>query len=218
MEELLDAMSRHREDRDFREKYTTQARIEMPDILDWCQEDSQKNIMAYLERLCHFRYLDLCKSKKNDDLYAQQFFMRSQEHRRLGLILLMQFFRAGLSRNDVVGVPLEDVIKGMLCTHATARRIIKDAIEGEFIGKTENHKKRNVKILYIKEVGVHTFLNKGISLFYNPLLEELNELDGRIREDLDKTGRRESYEKRKKIERDWLENRGKKYKNGRRPS
>jgi hypothetical protein len=188
----------------------------MPKLLNWCQDDEQKDIMSYMEQLCLFRYTDLDGIGK-PNLYVERFFMQSHEHRRLGLILMMQFFRSCLGKNDVLGVPLSVVQRGMKCGERTARRIIKDGVDIGYVGETENVKNRSEKILYAKEPMFFTYMNKGFNLFHDPILRDMSEIAEKIiagNKKFASPSDRPRHKERKKLEQKWLEKQGKKFKNG----
>lgn len=221
MEQLLNALAAHRENREYQDNYTTVARKESPEILDWCQDDENYNVIMYNIHYTQFKYMELEPVPKIDTgdekmpLFAEHWFMQSHEHRRLGLILVLAYFQACVQKNDAVGVPKADVLYGMKCNQATATRIVKAGIDAGIIGQTINKEKRSEKVLYATEVMLHTYTNKTYRFFHDQNMKDTLEYSFKIREQIKKNfGQQVPKEKRMKIMSNWLKNKGQKFLNG----
>ena len=194
MEQLLNALAAHRENRDYQDTYKTSARQESPEILDWCQDEQNYNVLMF-------------------NIHYTQF-----KHRRLGLILVLAYFQAAVQKNDAVGVPKSDVLYGMKCNTRTGQRIVKDGIEGGFIGQTINKTKKSQKVLYATEVMLHTYMNKTYRFFHDENMKSTLDYSYKIRDHI-KThfGQQVPNVHRMKIMENWVKNKGKKFINGRIP-
>tara|TARA_R100001594_G_scaffold150422_1_gene211527 strand:+ start:500 stop:1168 length:669 start_codon:yes stop_codon:yes gene_type:complete len=219
MRDLLLALSEHRE-LSVEEGYSSEARKESPEILDWCQDDKHLDIMLFTIYYTQFSYLSLEVDDQSgfDDmpLFAEHFFMQSQEHRRLGLLLMLAYTQASTQKIDAVGVPQDVALKAMKCTNSTARRIVKSAIEAGFVGQFNNKRRRCEKVLYATEATVHGYLNKTYRFFHNKQLKQAAKYASNIRNKIDDSfGEQVPNISRMKIMNDWLKTKGKKFKNGR---
>ena len=220
MEQLLNALAAHRENRDYQDTYKTSARQESPEILDWCQDEQNYNVLMFNIHYTQFKYMELEVDTGDEKmpLFAEHWYMHSHEHRRLGLILVLAYFQAAVQKNDAVGVPKSDVLYGMKCNTRTGQRIVKDGIEGGFIGQTINKTKKSQKVLYATEVMLHTYMNKTYRFFHDENMKSTLDYSYKIRDHI-KThfGQQVPNVHRMKIMENWVKNKGKKFINGRIP-
>jgi hypothetical protein len=218
MRDLLLALAEHRE-LPTEEGHQSQSRKEAPEILDWCQDDKHLDIVLFTVYYAQFSYLGLEVDDQSgfDDMpvFSDHFFMQSQEHRRLGLLLMMAYTQATAQKSDMVGVPQTAALKGMNCTDSTARRIVKAGIDAGFVGQTVNPIRRNEKILYATEPTIHGFFNKTYRFFHDKQLKQAEKYASNIQKKIDDSfGEQVPNISRMKIMNDWLETRGKKFKKG----
>jgi len=133
--------------------------IEFPDDFDWIQENKDSGAINYCSAIANFK-LALYDNRAN----AISFWGQSIAHSQLILTVGKNALAALQSGSGAIGTPLSECYHAMSydVSTSTKRRIIKEAIERDYLRETIASWNSRIKLIYLTGSELRTFLRQQL--------------------------------------------------------